>query len=90
MTIRPIRLIGDPVLRTPCDPIRKVTDGTRALVQDLLDTVDDEARAGVAANQIGVSLRRMVRSSGTSPLSLVATNHSCTSPSHSACVAGRP
>ena len=57
MTIRPIRLIGDPVLRTPCDPIRKVTDGTRARVQDLLDTVDDEGRAGVAANQIGVNLR---------------------------------
>lgn len=57
MTIRPIRVVGDPVLRTPCDPIRSITDGTRALVQDLLDTVDDEGRAGVAANQIGVSLR---------------------------------
>jgi len=53
MTIRPIRIIGDPVLRTPCDPIRTITDGTRTLVQDLLDTVDDDARAGVAANQIG-------------------------------------
>ena len=57
MTLRPIRVVGDPVLRTPCDPIRTITDGTRALVQDLLDTVDDEGRAGVAANQIGVSLR---------------------------------
>ena len=57
MSIRPIRLIGDPVLRTPCDPIRTITDGTRALVRDLMDTVDDEGRAGVAANQIGVNLR---------------------------------
>ena len=57
MTIRPIRIVGDPVLRTPCDPIKKITDGTRTLVQDLLDTVDDEGRAGVAANQIGVNLR---------------------------------
>ena len=57
MSIRPIRLIGDPVLRTPCDPISKITDGTRALIRDLMDTVDDEGRAGVAANQIGVNLR---------------------------------
>jgi peptide deformylase len=57
MTIREIRLIGDPVLRTPCDPIREITDGVRTLVTDLLDTVDDEGRAGVAANQIGVTQR---------------------------------
>ena len=57
MTIRPIRVVGDPVLRTACDPITKITDGTGTLVRDLLDTVDDEGRAGVAANQIGVNLR---------------------------------
>ena len=57
MTIRPIRIVGDPVLRTPCDPIRTITEGTRTLVRDLMDTVDDEGRAGVAANQIGVNLR---------------------------------
>src|SRR5699024_1401759 len=56
-TIRPIRIVGDPVLRTPCDPIRTITEGTRTLVRDLKDTVDDEGRAGVAANQIGVNLR---------------------------------
>jgi len=57
VTIRPIRIVGDPVLRTPCDPIRTITEGTRTLVRDLKDTVDDEGRAGVAANQIGVNLR---------------------------------
>lgn len=57
MTLRPIRIVGDPVLRTPCDPIGEITDGVRGLVQDLMDTVDDEGRAGVAANQIGVNLR---------------------------------
>ena len=34
-SIRPIRIVGDPVLRTPCDPVRTITDGTRRLVQDL-------------------------------------------------------
>lgn len=57
MTMREIRVVGDPVLRTPCDPIRKITSGVRTLVRDLVDTVDDEGRAGLAANQIGVTLR---------------------------------
>lgn len=57
MTVRDIRLVGDPVLRTVCDPIRDITDGVRQLVRDLEDTVDDEGRAGVAANQIGSTLR---------------------------------
>lgn len=57
MTERPIRVIGDPVLRTPCEPITTITDGVRTLVADLLQTVDHEGRAGLAANQIGVSLQ---------------------------------
>ena len=57
MPIRDIRVIGDPVLRTACDPITKVDDSIRSLVRDLMAGVDMEGRAGLAANQIGVSLR---------------------------------
>jgi peptide deformylase len=57
MPMREIRISGDPVLRTPCEPITEIDDGVRSLVQDLLDTVDAEGRAGLSANQIGVSLR---------------------------------
>jgi peptide deformylase len=57
MTVRAIRRFGDPVLRTPTEPIREVDDRVRALVADLLDTVAVPGRAGVAANQIGVPLR---------------------------------
>ena len=57
MTVRPIREIGDPVLRTPCDPVRAFDKDLAALVRDLEDTVDHPGRAGVAANQIGVGLR---------------------------------
>ncbi|WP_124039599.1 peptide deformylase [Neoactinobaculum massilliense] len=57
MTVRPIRILGDPVLRTPCAPVTDIDASIRALVEDLLDTVDDPGRAGVSANQIGVSLR---------------------------------
>ena len=57
MAIRPIRIIGDPVLRTVCDPITEITPNVKALVEDLLEGVDMDGRAGLAANQIGVSLR---------------------------------
>ena len=57
MAIREIRVIPDPILRTPCDEITTITPAIRRLVQDLLDTVDDHGRAGLSANQIGVGLR---------------------------------
>ena len=57
MAMREIRTVGDPVLRTPCEPIREIDATVRTLVEDLLETVDHEGRAGLAANQIGVGLR---------------------------------
>jgi len=57
VTVRPIRLFGDPVLRSPADPITTVDDRVRMLVTDLLDTVQVPGRAGVAAPQIGVGLQ---------------------------------
>ncbi|PZU48272.1 MAG: peptide deformylase [Microbacterium sp.] len=57
MAVRTIRLFGDPVLRAVCAPIDAIDDGIRALVQDLVDTVELPGRAGVAAPQIGVGLR---------------------------------
>ncbi|MBT1177983.1 peptide deformylase [Bifidobacterium callimiconis] len=57
MAIRQIRVVPDPVLRTPCDEITTITPAIERLVTDLLQTVDDPGRAGLSANQIGVSLR---------------------------------
>ena len=57
MTIRPIREVGDPVLRTPSDEVRAFDRDVAALVRDLLETVDHPGRAGLAAPQIGVGLR---------------------------------
>ncbi|WP_031470522.1 peptide deformylase [Sciscionella sediminilitoris] len=56
MTVRPLRLHGDPVLRDPCSPVTRFDDGLQGLVTDLLDTVQLPGRAGLAAPQIGVSL----------------------------------
>ncbi len=57
MAIREIRVIGDPVLRTPTDWIKDIDDRVKSLVEDLLETVDMDGRAGLAAPQIGVGLR---------------------------------
>jgi len=57
MAVREIRVFGDPVLRTVCDPVTIGNDATSRLVTDLLDTVRLPGRAGVAAPQIGVGLR---------------------------------
>ena len=57
MAVREIRLYGDPVLRTKCEPILEITQSVRDLVQDLLDTTQLPGRAGVAAPQIGVNLQ---------------------------------
>ncbi|ACV09168.1 peptide deformylase [Jonesia denitrificans] len=57
MAMREIRVVPDPVLRTKCDEITHIDDRVKGLVEDLLETVDMEGRAGLAANQIGVNLR---------------------------------
>jgi len=57
VAIREIRLFGDPVLRSVCDPVAPGDTRAAALVQDLIDTVTVPGRAGVAANQIGVGQR---------------------------------
>ncbi|MEO3858406.1 peptide deformylase [Acrocarpospora sp. B8E8] len=57
MAIQPIRLFGDPVLRTPADPVTDFDKELRKLVKDLTDTMMDAPGAGLAAPQIGVGLR---------------------------------
>src|SRR6202046_29955 len=57
MAIRPIRLFGDPILRTVADPVTDFDKQLRSLVKDLTQTLDDAQGAGLAAPQIGVGLR---------------------------------
>lgn len=57
VALQPIRLFGDPVLRTPAEPVSDFDKELRKLVQDLTDTMLDAPGAGLAAPQIGVGLR---------------------------------
>ena len=55
--IVPIRLFGDPVLRTRATEVVDFDKELRKLVEDLTDTMMDAPGAGLAAPQIGVGLR---------------------------------
>ncbi|MFN8190680.1 MAG: peptide deformylase [Nocardioidaceae bacterium] len=57
MAIQPIRLFGDPVLRSRAAEVVDFDKELRTLVQDLTDTMRDAPGAGLAAPQIGVPLR---------------------------------
>ena len=60
MTIRSIPQIGHPVLRTPTRPVtveELATIGMQAIIDDMIDTMRDANGAGIAANQIGESVR---------------------------------
>lgn len=57
MTIQPIRIFGDPVLRTPAAEVVDFDKELRKLVSDLTDTMIDAPGVGLAAPQLGVSLR---------------------------------
>ncbi len=62
MTIRPIRLLGDPVLKSVASPVApdRFDDNLRRLVEDMFDTMDDAGGVGLAANQVGVLQRVFV------------------------------
>ena len=57
MSIKDIRIFGDPVLRTPAVEVVDFDKELRQLVQDLTDTMVAAPGAGLAAPQLGVGLR---------------------------------
>ncbi|MGJ9372172.1 peptide deformylase [Nesterenkonia sp. CF4.4] len=63
MTVLSIRMIGDPVLRTPATTVATAGAGaavdrsTAELIADMFETMDAVAGIGLAAPQIGVSRR---------------------------------
>ena len=57
MPVQPVRLFGDPVLRTPAAAVTTFDAELRRLVADLTDTMHEERGVGLAAPQLGVGLR---------------------------------
>ena len=60
MTVREVRLYGDPVLSTRAEEITEFGPSLERLAQDMLETMEDAGGVGLAANQIGVTMRIFV------------------------------
>ena len=60
MTVRPIIEVPDARLKTVSTTVAAVTDETRALMDDMVDTMYDANGIGLAAIQVGVSQRIVV------------------------------
>jgi peptide deformylase len=57
VAVQPIRLFGDPVLRTPAERVETFDKELRTLVANLTDSMLDAPGVGLAAPQLGVGLR---------------------------------
>ena len=57
MSLLPIRIFGDPVLRSRAVDVTDFDEALRRLADDMLETMRDAAGAGLAGNQIGVLKR---------------------------------
>jgi peptide deformylase len=60
MPIHPILILPDPRLRLVCEPVARVDDALRKLMDDMVETMHDAPGIGLAASQIGVDRRVLV------------------------------
>jgi peptide deformylase len=64
VTILPIRILGDPVLREPAREVQAFDDLHRRLIGDMLETMYAAPGVGLAASQVGLALRLFVYDAG--------------------------
>jgi peptide deformylase len=60
VAVRPIRTLGDPVLREKAKKVRTIDESIQKLIDDMIETMRDAPGVGLAANQVGVLLRVIV------------------------------
>lgn len=60
MTMMPLVLLPDPILRQPSKTIERVDDQLRRLADDMLETMYDAPGIGLAAVQVGEPIRMLV------------------------------
>ncbi len=69
MAVRPVILYPDPRLKAVCPAVEDIDDATRAIVRDLLDTMDagPPRTVGIAAPQIGAMTRVAIVDTSRNP-----------------------
>jgi len=60
MAVREIRIMGDPVLRTPAHEVEEFGEEVRTIAEDMLETMYRASGVGLAGPQIGLSMRIIV------------------------------
>jgi len=60
LTVHPIRYLGDPVLRQKAKRVPSIDASIRRLIEDMIESMKAANGVGLAAPQIGVSLRLIV------------------------------
>jgi peptide deformylase len=71
MPVREIAKLGEKVLRVKCKPVAKVTKETKALIDDMIETMRHAAGLGLAAPQVRVTQRLFVYDVGEGPQALI-------------------
>jgi peptide deformylase len=59
-----VRLYGDPVLRKVAEPVEAVTPEIKTIIADMVDSMWHQVGVGLAAPQVGISLRILVMDDG--------------------------
>jgi len=71
MSVLDIRKAGDPVLKKTARPVPKITKQIKILLDNMAETMNEADGVGLAAPQVGVSLRVVVIDVGDGIIELV-------------------
>ena len=71
MAIRQLRYSDDPILRKTSRELKEVTDRMRELMDDMVETMNENDGVGLAAPQVGILRRIIVVDDGTGPMKLI-------------------
>ena len=72
MTIRQIRALPDPVLRQKAKRVSTIGSSIQQLIDDMVETIQQAKGVGLAAPQVGVSLRLVVlQMPGEEPITII-------------------
>ena len=71
MALRPIRILGDDVLRKKAKKVEKINTFIKNLLDDMADTMYKNKGVGLAGNQVGILKRVIVVDDGDGLLQLI-------------------
>lgn len=71
MALRTVRTIGDDVLTKTSKEVKEMTERTRILIDDMLDTMYEHEGVGLAAPQVGILKRIVVIDVGEGPIIMI-------------------